>query len=259
MAEEKWQIHAHRGGRLEYDENTLSAFQASYGKGLRGFETDARMCRDGALVIMHDASIGRTTQGQGTIEDMTEAELRQVKTRKGNPLLFLDELVAFFSDKEGLYVEFEMKTDPERYPQAKLEAYCRKLHDSVVARMRKSSTVLFTSFDKRPLAFLQGAYPGVDLMYITSQPCCDAAIKEALDLGVKRLACTWDGSSRAGVRTAHEAGLLVAGWPGRTVDDYLLGVALGFDHMCADNPVEVQEFRRKNMKWLRSADPAPGA
>ncbi|NLF86295.1 MAG: glycerophosphodiester phosphodiesterase, partial [Lentisphaerae bacterium] len=56
MAEEKWQIHAHRGGRSEFDENTLSAFQASYAAGLRGFETDVRMCKDGALVIMHDAS-----------------------------------------------------------------------------------------------------------------------------------------------------------------------------------------------------------
>ncbi len=250
MAEEKWQIHAHRGGRFEFDENALCAFQSSYAKGLRGFETDVRMCKDGALVIMHDSSIERTTQGKGAVEDLTEAELRQVKSKQGNPLLFLDDLLAFFADKPGLYVEFEMKTDAARYPQETMEVYCRKLYESVTRKMPKDATVLFTSFDKRPLAFLKNTYPGADLMLITGAPCCDETIKAALDLGVKRLACTWDGSSRASVRAAHEAGLVVAGWPGHTVNDYLLGVALGFDHLCADNPVEVLEFKKKNLQWL---------
>jgi glycerophosphoryl diester phosphodiesterase len=250
MAEERWQIHAHRGGRAEFDENTLSAFQASYAKGLRGFETDVRMCRDGSLVIMHDGSIERTTLGKGAVEDLTEAELRQVRTRRNNPILFLDELVAFLADKPGLYVEFEMKTDAIRYPQEKLGDYCRKLYEAVIPRMPKSSTVLFTSFDKRPLILVKNTYPDVDLMLITGAPCCDATIKEALELGVKRMACTWDGTTRAGVRAAHQAGLVVAGWPGSTVNDYLLGVALGFDHMCADNPVETLEFRNKNLSWL---------
>ncbi|MGI6099466.1 MAG: glycerophosphodiester phosphodiesterase [Lentisphaerae bacterium] len=250
MAEHKWQIHAHRGGRFEFDENTLSAFQASYAAGLRGFETDVRMCKDGALVIMHDASIERMTQGTGEIEEMTEAELRQVRTKPGNPILFLDELVAFFADKPGLYIEYEMKTDPSRYPQAKLEEYCRKLHDSIVPHVSEDTTVLFTSFDKRPLLFFQQAFPDAELMLITGQPCCEATIREALELGVRRLACTWDGSSRTAVRAAHEAGLILAGWPGHKVEDYLLGVALGFDHLCADNPVEVLEFRKKNLAWL---------
>ena len=250
MAEHKWQIHAHRGGRAEFDENTLAAFQASYAQGLRGFETDVRMCQDGALVIMHDASIERTTLGQGAVEDQTEAELRQIRTRKGNPLLFLDELVDFLADKPELYLEFEMKTEATRYPQDKLEVYCAKLYEAVIPRLPKSSTVLFTSFDKRPLTFVKNTYPDVDLMLITGAPCSDATIKETLDLGLKRLACTWDGSTRASVRAAHQAGLVVAGWPGHTVNDYLLGVALGFDHMCADNPVEVLEFRKRNLSWL---------
>ncbi len=251
MAEEKWQIHAHRGGRLEFDENTLAAFQASYAAGLRGFETDVRMCRDGALVIMHDASVERMTLGTGEVEDLTEAELRRIRSRKGNPILFLDELVAFFADKPGLYIEYEMKTDPVRYPQEKLEAYCRKLHDAVIPRVSERTTAVFTSFDKRPLAFIGRAFPDAERMLITGEPCGAAPIREAQALGVKRLACTWDGSTRAGVRAAHESGLIVCGWPGHTVEDYLLGVALGFDHLCADNPVEVLTFKTRNLAWLK--------
>ena len=51
------QLFAHRGSRFEYDENTLPAFKASYDAGLRGFETDIRMTRDGALVITHDLEL----------------------------------------------------------------------------------------------------------------------------------------------------------------------------------------------------------
>ncbi|MDE6305664.1 MAG: glycerophosphodiester phosphodiesterase, partial [Muribaculaceae bacterium] len=44
-------VFSHRGGRLENDENTIQAFRASYDAGYRGFETDFRMTRDGALVV----------------------------------------------------------------------------------------------------------------------------------------------------------------------------------------------------------------
>ena len=51
------QLFAHRGSRFEYDENTLPAFKASYDAGLRGFETDIRMTRDGALVMRLDSTM----------------------------------------------------------------------------------------------------------------------------------------------------------------------------------------------------------
>ena len=44
------QFFAHRGSRLEYDENTMPAFRATYDKGIRGYETDIRMTADGRLV-----------------------------------------------------------------------------------------------------------------------------------------------------------------------------------------------------------------
>lgn len=250
MAEERWQIHAHRGGRLEFDENTLAAFQASYDHGLRGFETDVRLSRDGALVVIHDNRLERTTWGMGVVEDLTAAELRQVRTRQGHPIPFLEDLVDFFADKPGLYIEFEMKTEPERYPQERLEAYCRTLVDAVTPRLPPSTTAVLTSFDSRPLRFLKSAFPNLELMWITSRPCAVDTIQATLDLGLRRLACTWDGTSRAAVRAAHDAGLVVAGWPGRSVQDYLLGVALGFDHLCADNPVEVMEFKKRHLAWL---------
>ena len=59
--EQEIRLFSHRGGRMEHDENTLSAFQASYDAGYRGFETDIRMTRDGELVISHDETLARLT------------------------------------------------------------------------------------------------------------------------------------------------------------------------------------------------------
>ena len=135
--EQEIRLFSHRGGRMEHDENTLSAFQASYDAGYRGFETDIRMTRDGALVITHDSSLERTTDGTGTVEEKTEAEIRQLATKQGNKMMFLDELLEFLKGKEGLYVEFEMKTKPvELYPEERLHAYCDKLYDAVMPSSR---------------------------------------------------------------------------------------------------------------------------
>src|SRR5690606_10597395 len=62
-------LFAHRGGAHEFEENTLAAFKASYEKGLRGFETDVRMTRDGRFVVLHDDSLERTHDAAGPVEE----------------------------------------------------------------------------------------------------------------------------------------------------------------------------------------------
>ena len=88
------EILGHRGGRYEVDENTLSAFQTSYKRGIRSFETDIRLTADNELLIIHDASLKRTCGVDVDIEKSTRAELAKYKSTKGNPLLFADQLAA---------------------------------------------------------------------------------------------------------------------------------------------------------------------
>ena len=116
-------VFSHRGGRMEFDENTMSAFQASYDAGYRGFEVDIRLTKDGEMVITHDHTLERTTNGSGIVEEKTADELRALLTKKGSKLTFLPELLEWLKDKEGLYVEFEMKTKPVNlYPEERLHA-----------------------------------------------------------------------------------------------------------------------------------------
>lgn len=246
-AQEKGLIFAHRGGSFEFDENTLQAFKGSYEKGLRGFETDVRMTRDGELVILHDDTMDRTYAGTGRVEEKTAAELRAIKTKKtGQPFLFLHDLLAWFADKPGVYFEFEMKTsDKKYYSDECLETYCRNLHDQVLASQPKGSFYVFTSFDQRALKTIKRLDPAADILFITGGGCSKDAIQTALRLGAKRIGCCIDKMTRNQVREAHKAGLRVSGWPGHTLDDYALGMALGLDAFCTDIPLKVYKQKIK--------------
>lgn len=67
---------AHRGGSALWPENTLEAFRGAIGTGLHYIETDVHRTRDGAIVIHHDSTLDRTTDGTGPIKERTLAELQ---------------------------------------------------------------------------------------------------------------------------------------------------------------------------------------
>ncbi|MDR2038735.1 MAG: glycerophosphodiester phosphodiesterase [Bacteroidales bacterium] len=245
-------LFSHRGGRMEYDENTILAFKASYDAGYHGFETDIRMTKDGELVIIHDSSLERTTNGKGTVENKTKTEIMQLKTKQGNKILFLSELLDFLHDKPGLYVEFEMKTNPvSLYPEDRLAAYCDKLYHMVMEKRPADAVYVFTSSDYRALRYLQSRYPGVDLLLITSKPCNAETIALCKTVGIKRLGATMNGTSRESVRKAHEEGLIVSLWPGHSVEDFMLGAYLGCDYMCTDIPVSLKKWIAEKVPWIK--------
>lgn len=243
------QHFAHRASRHEFDENTLDAFKKTYAKGIRGYETDIRMTGDGELVISHDETLSRLTPSDGNVEEMTRKEISKVRTDKGNKILFVDELAKWLSKHDGIYVEWEMKSGA--YDDDKLREYCDKLYSIAMKNKPANSTYLFTSFDKRSLRMMRELHPEADLMLIIGKPLSEDCINQALEMDIKRLACNMGGTSRDMVNKAKQAGLIVSLWPGQSIEDFQLGVALGADALCCDKAVEVMEFAKKNMKWVK--------
>lgn len=245
---------SHRGGRMEFDENTIPAFEASYNAGYRGYETDIRMTKDGKLVILHDSNLTRTTDTEGVVEQMTEAQIRKARTKKGNKVMFLDELMDWLDSKGDVtYVEFELKTTPVNlYPEERLREYCDKLYERVMRNKPEGATYLFTSGDYRGLRYLQQKHPGVQMLLITGKPCNDETIALCKAMGIDRLGATMDGTSRAAVKKAHEQGLIVSLWPGQSTADAMLGVYLGADFLCTDIPVEVKGFMAAKAPWVNA-------
>lgn len=69
---------AHRGGALEAPENTLEAFRAGMAAGADRLELDVHATSDGTVVVFHDPTVDRTTDGSGEIRSMTYAEVRRL-------------------------------------------------------------------------------------------------------------------------------------------------------------------------------------
>jgi glycerophosphoryl diester phosphodiesterase len=69
-------VIAHRGYRTKYPENTLVAFQAAIDVGADMIELDVLLTKDRKMVVIHDESLGRTTNGRGMVSDCTLSQLK---------------------------------------------------------------------------------------------------------------------------------------------------------------------------------------
>ncbi len=85
---------AHRGGIVPgYPENTLVAFHKAIEHGAQAIEIDLRGTKDGAIVIMHDETVDRTTNGHGKVTDLTLAELKALDTGDGERIPTYEEVL----------------------------------------------------------------------------------------------------------------------------------------------------------------------
>ena len=76
--------YAHRGASEYAPENTLSSFYLGMIQGANGIETDVHRTKDGVLVLFHDDTLDRVSDGVGKISDYTFEELRKVKISRLN-------------------------------------------------------------------------------------------------------------------------------------------------------------------------------
>ena len=108
-AADRVMVIAHRGEHLQHPENTLEAFQGAIDAGADFFELDVRTSADGKLVLMHDATVDRMTNGKGEIAQMTFEEIRKLDVR-GSRVPQFAEALRLARGKIGVYVDCKRVT-----------------------------------------------------------------------------------------------------------------------------------------------------
>lgn len=104
-------VLSHRGGFINTPENSLSAIEHSTNIGVDIVEIDVQLTKDNVLVVMHDKTINRTTNGTGSVSDYTMDELRQFKLLMPNGAVSdevipsLQEVLVFSKDKMHLFID----------------------------------------------------------------------------------------------------------------------------------------------------------
>jgi len=97
-------VISHRGEHLSHVENTLPAFQAAIDAGADFFELDVRTTSDGRLVLMHDGTVDRTTNGKGKVRELAFDQIRQLDAG-GNKVPTFEEALNLAHGKIGVYVD----------------------------------------------------------------------------------------------------------------------------------------------------------
>ena len=92
------EIFAHRGFSSQYPENTMIAFRKALEAHADGIEMDARLTADGRIVIMHDPTVDRTTNGTGKVRDLTLAEIRALDAGVKKGMVFENERVPMLEE-----------------------------------------------------------------------------------------------------------------------------------------------------------------
>ena len=112
-------VAAHRGWCAKYPENTMEAFRAALEIGVDQIETDVRVSKDGELILLHDPTVDRTTNGTGSAYDMDYAEIRALRASAGMGEKFahcyvptLRELMELVKDHPTITLDIELKIGP---------------------------------------------------------------------------------------------------------------------------------------------------
>lgn len=100
-------IIAHRGASANAPENTLAAFQLALDLGADGIELDVMLSKDHQLVVIHDDTVDRTTNGSGRVQDLTLAELQALDAGNGERIPTLDEVLTQFGGKFLINIELK--------------------------------------------------------------------------------------------------------------------------------------------------------
>jgi glycerophosphoryl diester phosphodiesterase len=210
----------HRGVMGVEPENTLRSFIAAQHAGLDLIELDLHLSKDGALVVMHDADVDRTTDGSGPIAELTLAELRTLDAGHGERVPVFEEVL----DTIRAPLQAEIKDT----------AAARALAE-VMHRRDLVGRVEVSSFHDEAITEITRLVPGVRTALIASRYGTDV-VDRAVEAGAATVCLNIRRLTLEVVEAARKADLKIIGWVVNTQDHLRLVRALELDGATTDYP-----------------------
>ncbi|MEV6765611.1 glycerophosphodiester phosphodiesterase family protein [Streptomyces sp. NPDC051105] len=210
----------HRGVMGVEPENTLRSFVAAQQAGLDLIELDLHLSKDGALVVMHDAEVDRTTDGTGPIAEKTLEELRTLDAGRGERVPVFEEVL----DAVRTPLQAEIK-----------DVVAARALAELMRRRDLVSRVEVSSFHDEAVAEIARLVPGVRTALIASRYGPDV-VERAREAGAATLCLNIRRLTLEVVEQARKADLRVIGWVVNTQDDLRLVRALQLDGATTDYP-----------------------
>lgn len=210
----------HRGVMGVEPENTLRSFRAAERAGLDVIECDLHLSKDGALVVMHDAEVDRTTDGSGSIADKTLAELRTLDAGHGERIPVFEEVL------EAVRTPLQAEIKDVRAARA------------LAAVMRErdlTDRVEVLSFHDEAIVEMARRVPGVRTALV-AEHYGPEVVRRAVAAGAATVCLDIQRLTLEVVEHARRAGLRVCAWVVNTQQHLRLVRALELDGATTDYP-----------------------
>ncbi len=224
---------AHRGASGHAPENTLAAFKKAVALGATFIETDLHLSRDAHLVAIHDATLNRTTNGQGAVHNMTLAELRRLDAGSWFGSEFGGERIPTLEE----LLEFSKKNDVVFYMEIKPDGTWGGEH-ALVGALRESGEIPRTvviCFDPGVVLNLRKIEPTLmtGLLYDGQ---IENPIDKAVQIGARQLVVRGDLVTPAMIAQAQKKDLQIVCWTVNHPAHMRMLMAAGVDGIMSDYP-----------------------
>jgi glycerophosphoryl diester phosphodiesterase len=228
-------VTSHRGAGFLEPENTLRAIRRAIAFGADQVEIDVQLTRDGALVLMHDATVDRTTNGTGAVAELTLTAIRQLDAGQGEQIPTLEEALALTDGR--ITPQIELK-GPGAAP-----AVIKTLH-----ALRCADQVILTSFLHQQLIEVHQLNPGIHTGALWGR-LPENVVTQAEQLGVQALHLWHQFITPQIIADAHGRGLRVRAWNANTEEEMRRLIDLGVDAIGSDRPdLLIEVCRRAGMR-----------
>jgi len=214
----------HRGAAGHAQENTLAAIQKGIALGVDFVEIDVRRTADGVLVVLHDETVNRTTNGKGRVDRLSLQEVKKLNTGNGEHIPTLEEVLKMVAGKAGLMLELKVKGVAQQTVEAVREAGFR-------------DPVIYASFLHDELKHVRTAHPAASLMVLfsgLSRASVACAAKYGPYVGLRH-----DKATRPLVDAFHRADLLVFVYTADAPSDIQHAFALDVDGVISNFPERI--------------------
>jgi glycerophosphoryl diester phosphodiesterase len=211
----------HRGVMGVEPENTLRSFVRAHREGLDGIELDLHLSKDGALVVMHDETVDRTTDGSGAIKDFTLAELRRLDAGRGERVPVFEEVL---DAVPRLPVQAEIK-----------DVAAARVLAELLRERALLERVSVLSFHDEALWEVRQLLPEARTVLVAGRTGPDL-VSRAQAVGARLVSLELRKLSLDVVERCHAADIQVMAWTVNTPNDLALARALGLDGAATDVP-----------------------
>ncbi|MGD8454961.1 MAG: glycerophosphodiester phosphodiesterase [Anaerolineales bacterium] len=237
-------IFAHRGASAHAPENTLPSFQLALDQHADGIELDVTLSADGQVVVIHDSTIDRTTNGEGTVKGMDYAAIQQFdagswygETFEGTHIPTLDEVLALVGDR--IFTNIEIK--PFYSPMRQLVGRVAE----VVSHHDLGKRVIFSSFNPRALVMVHRLLPSVPVGFLLMPGFLGALFKSIFGKTVpySSLHPHYSAVSPKMIRDAGNNGYKIFAYTVNQTEDMRRLFTMGIDGIITDNPAQAIQVR----------------